>query len=327
MNTDAQRLHKTWLLVVFGENFMWVNLLKSCRIALAFPGLLLLVAETCEAWSGAGHMAIAAGAYSQLSNALKARVDLLLKSHPDYEDWRESYAGESAGIDLELFVFMKASKWPDEIRRKNNKYDHPHWHYVNYPLKAPGFKAEARPAPDDDILFGIGQSEKVIAGKNASPELRAVHISWLVHLLGDLHQPLHCGNLVNATFPDGDKGGNDFYVKPAKNGVRLHSFWDGLLGTRNQARPQLNYAVQILKSYPKWRLRERKHKRAEEWSLESRTLAVEKVYLKGKLESATDPESARALPTNYAKAAKSVAERQAALAMYRLADELTRCLE
>ena len=286
--------------------------------------LALLSASVSEslAWSGGGHSVIAAGAYRELPKSVRRKVDALLQSHPEYPRWKKSYAGESAGMDLGQFIFMQASKWPDEIRGRHNQYDHPHWHYVNYPLKTPGFSFEPSPTPDDDILFGIHQSEKMLADKHNSPEVRAVYLSWLIHLIGDLHQPLHTTALVNAMFPKGDKGGNDFYVMPASKGIRLHSFWDQLLGTRNQARSQANYAAEIKSHHWKIFLRELKHKTVEQWSLESRALAIDKAYLHGKLKGSTDPETAPPLPRGYTKEAKSVAERQAVLAMYRLAGEI-----
>jgi hypothetical protein len=45
--------------------------------------------------------------------------------------------------------------------------------------------------------LAIAQSEKALADNTISPELRAVYLAWLIHLVGDLHQPLHCASLVN----------------------------------------------------------------------------------------------------------------------------------
>ena len=61
---------------------------------------------------------------------------------------------------------------------------------------------------------------------------------------------------------------------------------------------------------------------ANAWSLESRGIAVEKAYLHGNLKGGTSKETAQELPEGYTKAAKTVAEKQAALAGYRLADEI-----
>jgi hypothetical protein len=69
------------------------------------------------AWSGAGHMVIAGEAFRELTPESKAKVTTILKSHPDYQKWEESYAKAASEIDHDTFIFMRASTWPDEIRR------------------------------------------------------------------------------------------------------------------------------------------------------------------------------------------------------------------
>jgi hypothetical protein len=287
---------------------------------------LALSARSAFAWSGAGHMVIAAEAYRELSPKMKARADSVLKAHPDYEKWQHSFSSESPTLDLGAYVFMRASTWPDEIRRKGSPYDHPHWHYINYPLKPPRFPFEPGASPTNDILYGISQSEKALSARHEPDESRAVYLSWLIHLIGDLHQPLHCSTLVNEKFPDGDKGGNDFYVKPGQEGIRLHSFWDGLLGTRSHPQSEVNEAIRLANDYPRKSLPELKRSTPKKWSLDSRSLAIEKAYLHGDLKGSTSPDNAPPLPEGYTKAAKLVAEKQAALAGYRLADEVRKYL-
>jgi hypothetical protein len=280
------------------------------------------------AWSSPGHEVIAAEAYRQLSPGLKTKVSDLLTSHPSYATWTESFRNDNASLDLAAFVFMRASTWPDDIRREETPYNHPHWHYINYPLRPPRFAVQPEPSPDDDILFGLARSERTLANAKASPEERAIYLSWLIHLIGDLHQPLHCVSLFTDAYPKGDRGGNEFFIKPAQRGINLHSFWDGLLGTSRAAQTQWNYAIELEAEYPRKSLKElKKAKAPRDWSLESRKLAVERAYLRGELRSGSNPEFAAALPGGYAKTAKAVAERQAALAGYRLADEIQKYLK
>jgi hypothetical protein len=275
------------------------------------------------AWSGAGHQVIAAEAYRQLSPDLQEKATEILKAHPDYEKWEKSFTSESPNLDLPMFIFMRSSTWADEIRRRKSPYNHPKWHYVDYPLKPPKFPVEPGPDPTDDVLYGISQCEKHLADTKTSPEERAVYLSWLIHLIGDMHQPLHCCSLFTSGFPSGDKGGNSFFVKPATRGIPLHSFWDGLLGTSGKPQTHLNYAIQIESEHPRKSLKElKKAKTPKDWSLESRGVAVEKAYLHGELKGGTDRETAVELPEGYTRAAKVVAEKQAALAGYRLADEI-----
>jgi hypothetical protein len=187
---------------------------------------------------------------------------------------------------------------------------------------------EPRPEPKDDALYAIAQCERVLADANAGAELRAVFLSYLVHLVGDLHQPLHCASLFDDTYPKGDKGGNDFYVKPGGRGVKLHALWDGMLGTSSKPGPQLSYAIEIQSLYPRSSLKELKKARTpKNWSLESRAVAIEKAYLRGTLTESPRADGATELPPGYTKEAKATAERRAALAGYRLADELGKYLK
>jgi hypothetical protein len=100
---------------------------------------------------------------------------------------------------------MRSSTWPDEIRRSGNQYDYPNWHFIDYPLRPPAFPLEPSPKPTDDVLFGVAQCERTLSDTNADPELRAVYLSYLIHLIGDMHQPLHCASLFT-----------DAYTKAAK---------------------------------------------------------------------------------------------------------------
>ena len=85
-----------------------------------------------------------------------------------------------------------ASLWPDQIRNHNDPSTFPNWHFVDYPLIAPSFPFRGSPMPKDDILFGIGKSEAILRSRSAAAPDKAEKMSWLIHLVGDVHQPLHC---------------------------------------------------------------------------------------------------------------------------------------
>ena len=276
----------------------------------------------CNAWSGAGHMVIAAEAFRELPAKRKAKVTEILKAHPEYDRWQRSYERDAKTLDLDLYVFMKASTWPDEIRRKGGEHDHPKWHYIDYPLRSPRFRFEGAPDKDNDILFGLENCAKTLGSRRSSTEARAVALSWLIHLVGDIHQPLHCASFFSEEYPDGDKGGNELFVSPGGRGIRLHSFWDGLLGTRANMHTHLNEAIRLASEYPRRSFKNLKSGKPKGWSREGRDLALEQAYLRGNLRGGKSAEAAPALPEGYAKAAKELAERQGALAGYRLADEI-----
>jgi hypothetical protein len=273
-------------------------------------------------------MTIAAESYRELSPEMKTNATEILKSHPDYSKWQKSFTTSSNSMDMELYVFMRASTWPDEIRRRENPYDHPHWHYIDYPLRPPDFKFEEPVTNrDDNVVVAIADCEQKLSNTNLSTLARAVSLSWLIHLVGDLHQPLHCCSYFSADYPNGDKGGNDFFVAPAGQGIRLHSLWDGLLGNRTDMKAHVQEAIRLPKEHPRKDFPELKDPSVRQWSLEGRNLAAEKAYLNGNLKGSKTAEAAPPLPEGYTKTAKAVAERQGALAGYRLADEIQQFLK
>jgi hypothetical protein len=88
----------------------------------------------------------------------------------------------------------------------------------------------------------------------------------------------------------------------------------------------VNEAIRLSQEYPRKSLPELKRTTPVKWSLDGRSLAIEKAYLRGELKGSTVAETAPSLPEGYTKEAKAVAERQAALAGYRLADEVRKYL-
>jgi hypothetical protein len=66
---------------------------------------------------------------------------------------------------------------------------------------------------------------------NESDTEKAYDLGWLLHLVGDLHQPLHVVNGISQTLPEGDRGGNLVEIKGTTDGASdLHAFWDEVLG-------------------------------------------------------------------------------------------------
>jgi hypothetical protein len=158
--------------------------------------------------------------------------------------------------------------------------------------------------------------------------LRAAYLSYLVHLIGDMHQPLHCESFYSDDYPNGDRGGNDFFVRLPQGPSRLHPIWDDLLGITPNLLLECRNAVDLQVNFPRAALPElRKDTTPVAWSLESRKLAIKYGYLNGHLKGSTNAADAPMLPDGYLKAATAVARRQAALAGYRLADEIQQYLQ
>jgi hypothetical protein len=142
--------------------------------------------------------------------------------------------------DANRWIFQHAATWPDLIRGQR-EYDHPTWHYVNFP-----YYIDGQPAPPGLNLSGlyptrldmdkwnVAQAVKHCQRalkSDAPPSDKALACCWLIHLVGDLHQPLHSTALVCERFPNGDRGGNSI---PTVHGRNLHALWDGLLGRHHR---------------------------------------------------------------------------------------------
>ena len=291
-------------------------------------GLTLPPSEAL-AWGPAGHMAVAIIAYQQMPPALQQRCVAILQAHPNSEKWKANSGGDSPA-DAAMFTFAKAATWPDEIRRGNSPYDHPGWHYIDYPLMPPDFPFVAGLAPEDNILFGLDQSEKVLRDKAATPEQQAAALSWIIHLVGDIHQPLHAAELVTPAYPlpEGDRGGNKYFVSVGGNAINLHAFWDRLPGQFFSPPYAAEAAGRLERQFPRAGLAElTTGKDPVAWSLESRTLAIDKAYLRGKLPGSADSKILPPpLPPDYQKESKEIADRRVALAGYRLATLLEQVL-
>jgi hypothetical protein len=281
-------------------------------------------------------MTVAAIAYRDLSPAEREKLDLILEWHPRFQSWQSDFPASVSNLNLGLYVTMAASLWPDQIRNRSDPSTFPNWHFVDYPLIAPSFPFRGSPMPRDDILFGIGKSEAILRSRTALAQDKAEKMSWLIHLVGDVHQPLHCATLINSVYPapEGDHGGNGFFVKASGTSEpqKLHSLWDGLLGTGTVAdadltRSALNNAIRLEALYPRSTLPElQSHRSVKSWSEESRQSAIHDAYLNGTLPPGENATNATILPLGYTRHAKEIAERRIALAGYRLADQIRRTI-
>ncbi|MEX2260949.1 MAG: S1/P1 nuclease [Bryobacteraceae bacterium] len=265
----------------------------------------LVVVPCALAWNGTGHRAIARIAYENLQSTPRARVDALLKRHPDYAAWvrgiPESEAGQAA--------FERASKWPDDIRG-DRRLDNPGWHYINLPFSTDGTDVSRFAPLPPNALTKLQDIRKSLGNPSVSPESQTHLLPWLIHLVGDVHNPLHTTARFLKTQPRGDRGGNAVIVRGAGN---LHSYWDGLLGRGETPKFLAKLVETIIHSHPKPAnpdLRER------QWVQEGLALCRKFVYSFG--EGGTRENPVR-LSDEYRVKARRIAHERAATAGYRLA--------
>lgn len=146
-------------------------------------------------WSKTGHRTTGQVAQEHLSRKAKKAIDKLLN-------------GES---------LAKVSTFGDDIKADRNFKKFSAWHYVNFPSDKK--YTDVEPSKYGDIVVGIQECIRIVKDDNSSEANRVFYLKLLVHLVGDLHQPMHVGRLE-------DKGGNDIQVQWFNKGSNLHKVWD-----------------------------------------------------------------------------------------------------
>lgn len=103
-------------------------------------------------------------------------------------------------------------------------------HYIDYPFEVNGGRCNAEVFNSEvNILVGLRAHWQTIASRNADAWTRGVALRYLLHMMGDLHQPLHTVSRCTPQTPQGDEGGNGFGLLTGSSAgdVRnLHSMWD-----------------------------------------------------------------------------------------------------
>lgn len=274
-------------------------------------------------------MVVSAIAYDTLKKenpSALAKVLDILRQHPQYKDtWADRLqAVPEDGRDR--YLFMIAARWPDDIR-KQFAYDHPKWHYIDYPYVPTDADGKVTPPKlDDENALTELQGQEDALRKSDNAATKAIAACWVMHLVGDLHQPLHCVTMYTAELPEGDRGGNELYVKAGPRGgtLNLHSLWDGLILGAERYTDAKNVAAELenRSEFAKDKLIELKSTDPQVWAKESFELAVKDAYLDGKLPRKADRHDPAQVPADYLRNAKAAAERRMMLAGYRLASAL-----
>ena len=207
-----------------------------------FPILVLVVlfSSQLHAFSGGGHRVVAEIAWRKLPVEKREELVALLKHHPRFEQDFEKWMPESIKTGpqelKDHWAFLEAACWPDYPRGfdgdERAKYHRGTWHYINFPTylrksdsklidlsnvnRSTHFGGPFRDAPNLNIVQAIKANLAGLNDPNRTKSQRAVHLCWLMHLVGDAHQPLHSTAIfVPEVLPGGCRGGNQIKVASA----------------------------------------------------------------------------------------------------------------
>jgi len=287
----------------------------------------LLLNPKAEAWNKSGHIVSAAIAYADLKERrpdVLAKVIQLLTRHPYFESGWANKLSKVSSDDRDLYVLMLAARWSDDVRG-TSQYDRPEWHYVNIPY-FPGEISVEIPH-GQGILKALHENYSIAEYASSDDKARAVAVSWIFHLIGDVHQPLHVTKLVTEQFPlpEGDRGGTRFYirVKDRMAPISLHKFWDGLILGSDKFKAARDMAT-LLRNKPGFKrenfAEELTVRSFSEWAFASYVIAKDRTYLNGTLQGSKVQGEGPVLPNDYKDKAKQTAERQIVLSGFRISD-------
>ena len=309
----------------------------TAAIKLAFIGLLAAMsfAIRVAAWDDEGHMMVAAIAYDHLNPDVRSRVDHLLTLNPYYNTWTSMLPQGISETQRNKMVFMLAATWPDAIKRDNayqndgadngdrpsgpeasqnigysDHLRHKYWHFVDRPFSQDGTALEQPTTPNAETQ--IAEFRRILASGSPDP-LKSYDLSWLLHLIGDVHQPLHCASRFSQSEPHGDAGGNRVKLCAPPCRDELHAFWDDVLGTSHSPSVALTAAAALHLNNADTNAAN--DTTTGDWIDESFQLAKENVY-SGPIGAGDGPFS---VTPAYRQSARKIAERRVTLAGFRLA--------
>jgi len=331
---------------------------------------LLLAPAPSYAWGYTGHAAVAFVAWQQLTPATRARVLVLLRmvptlhnpngtdTIPGYADWVSDLPSGITEDQKDQYLFMRASTWADTIKlhwlktsyapppnrtvEVNIGYtdteSHGYWHFIDTPFTSDN--STLPPAPAPNIQTQIIALRHDIAS-DEDDLLKSYDMVWLLHIVGDIHQPLH---VITRYFAGrGDKGGNDVKIRltPAMTKrfegtlsesapTNLHFFWDDLPGEA-QPGPALPQAAAYAARLPSPAAAEVAITDPARWAAESFSLAKRDAYSvpigKSPQPPASGGTSSYLITTAYYNKAMTDARSRIALAGARLAKLLNENLK
>ncbi len=246
------------------------------RVALATCLLPLAAAQPAQAWSDEGHRLIGRVAAQLLTPDVRARAQAILDT-------------DDSGLAKDTSL-AEQTTWADKYRESDRRttrerYDATgSWHFIDIEIDAPDMQAAcfrfprlARGVPasqgvaQDCITNKIAQFTDELRARSTTPAEQLRALQFLLHLVGDLQQPLHAGE-------DHDRGGNDkWIVSPVPRRADLHFYWDTWLVRQLGSNADEGMAqVLALATGPQRREWERGSLR--DWTMESFRISRDEVY-------------------------------------------------
>lgn len=220
---------------------------------------LIGFASPAQAYWEYGHQTVAAIAWRNVTPQVRAKIGRLLAQSGPLLETPECPTG----------TIEEASVWADCVKKLGDRFKYAFmWHFQNVDICEP---FDTMPSCKDEncVSAQIERDVRLLRDRRTSPKDRAQALVFLVHFVGDLHQPLHAGDRA-------DQGGNKVktgYGIYHPDRLNLHSIWDGLLAERAISTPP-----SIVRTYSMAERRKVQAGTVEDWSRENWQIARDVVY-------------------------------------------------
>ncbi len=167
-------------------------------------------------WGKTGHRVVGEVAQKYLKGKTKRKIRKLLKGQ----------------------TLAEVANYADDIKSDRSYDAFMPWHYVNFDPDQE--YRNVTPSPEGDVVMGILRCKEILEDETRSEEDHVFYLKMLIHLVGDLHQPLHAGRAA-------DRGGNDIQIQWFGNGSNLHRLWDtNMINTYGMSYTELSQKVDKL---------------------------------------------------------------------------------
>ena len=295
----------------------------TATMFLAFPAM---------AWYATGNRIVAAIAYERLDPQTRARVDALIRRHPDYDRFIRNAPLDPPARARSAFI--AAAVWADDIKTDRRFWDdtrkdaqptpplpgfpdmkrHTNWHYYDKPYAPDHAHFEKAAKPN-----ALTELPRLIRELGTAPEPVVVYdLPWIEHIVADLHQPLHCISRFLKSEPTSDAGGNRMILA---SHLTLHSLWDAAAGDDQSDAYVTRYAAESTTEHPP---PQNLGTNPQKWIQEGFVIAKKEVYTFGnQTGSAARPLQ---LPDSYVENTHRIARARIPLAGCRLAAILSQRL-
>ena len=234
-------------------------------LGLLAAALLAACPAPALAWSKPSHQTTGAIAWADLAardpQAL-AELLALARAHPDYPLF-EAAARHLPGPQRQRALFEWLARWPDDIRAgaveggRKGRYDMPDWHFELQVVPASSWRWPLR---NGNASLGYALNYARLADPCVPAALRAQALGWLIHIVGDIQQPLHAGHRMDGQFPLTDRAGILGFVRrtPGATPTPLHEYWDQMMEDSGVRLPagQQDWAGALIAQWPRRRLPE-----------------------------------------------------------------------